>query len=357
MMKFVLPISPNYVSHWGLWEAVREIYQNALDEMSRSEDIHGGIDYDSDREVLSIFTDGGHLEPSDLILGSTTKASDPTQRGKFGEGFKLALLVLARLNLGVEILNGYENWTPSIEHSDVFNSDVLVVNSVHHGNPYNGVRFMIQGITPMDWDMIQRNLHPCHKDSIIDHADGSEAGRIYVGGLFVGTMKEFKCGYTFAPGTIELDRDRGMIDGFDLAYETSRLHTACGDARTQQLIDENAPDVEYLVNQATKTSPAVSYYAGSYFSTYGRNTVPVSTQAEIQAATAAGMSWRLVTDHAKQLMRLVGSWFIPSSKSPAQRLREFRERYRYSLNSEMKQELEEIIEQMEPSRKPEEVAL
>ena len=41
--KFVLPISIRYCRHWNIWEAVREIYQNSLDEMSRDENIHGGI--------------------------------------------------------------------------------------------------------------------------------------------------------------------------------------------------------------------------------------------------------------------------------------------------------------------------
>jgi hypothetical protein len=346
-MKFILPISPNYVAHWGLWEAVREIYQNALDEMAGNEDIHGGIGYNSDIEQLSIFTDGGKLVPSDLILGSTTKANDPKMRGKFGEGFKLALLVLARLKLHVEILNGYEDWTATIERDETFDSDVLVVNVIQHENSYQGVKFNIHGVTPMNWDTIQENLHPMHKESILD--DEKEVGRIYVGGLYVGTMKGFKCGYTFAPGQIKLDRDRGMVDGFDLAYETSRMHAERGGVVSQKLIDESAPDVEYLVNHATKSSAAVSYYSDSYFNRYGRRTVPVSTQAEIKAATDAGLSWTLVTQHAKELLHLVGSWFIPSSKSPTQRLREFRSDHRYSLTSEMKRELDEIIEQMEPT--------
>lgn len=347
-MKFILPISPKYVSHWGLWEAVREIYQNALDAMSSDENIHGGIDYDSNDEAISIFTDGGRLEPSNLILGNTSKADDPSLRGKFGEGFKLALLVLARSGFRVEIFNNNEQWTAVIEHNPEFDADLLTISIEEHPYPIQGVKFKIYGVSVEQWDAIQFNLHPMHKESILD--DAKEVGRVYVGGLFVGDMKRFKCGYTFEPGTIKLDRDRGMIDGFDLAYETSRMHSAAGGPVSKKLIEEGAPDVEYLINHATKASPATSYYASSYFDRYGYGTVPVSTQEEIKAVTAAGLSWTLVTDHAKQLLRLVHSWFIPNAKSPAQRLREFQQRYRYSLNAEQKQELEEIIEQMEPTR-------
>lgn len=352
--KFVLPLSINYCSHWDLWAAVRELVQNTYDEISASENVHGGVDYDADNQVLSIFTDGGKLEPSDLILGAGTKAANPKLRGQFGEGLKLALLVLVRLGLRVEILNGYEDWTPAIEHDATFNSDVLVVNTITHGNPYQGVKFNIHGVTAEQWKAIQCNLHPVHKDSILD--DKNEIGRVYVGGLFVGTMKNFKCGYTFAPGTIKLDRDRGMIDGFDLAYETSRMHAARGGAASKKLIDASAADVEYIVNRATETSPAVSYYAQSYVSRYGRATVPVSTQAEIQAATDAGLTWHLVTDHAKQLLRLVHSWFVPSSKSPVVRLREFVATHQYSLSTSMRDELNAIIESMEPTAQRQEPA-
>jgi hypothetical protein len=97
--KYVLPLSPDYVSHWGLWEAVREIYQNALDEVEAPS--LAQIRFSDD--ALYISTPTGKLTPDTLVLGKTSKRNKSQSRGKFGEGYKLALLVLARLGHRVTI--------------------------------------------------------------------------------------------------------------------------------------------------------------------------------------------------------------------------------------------------------------
>lgn len=65
-MKFTLPISPTYVAHWGLWEAVREIYQNALDAHAEDTDCVSTIGYDSG--TITIQTSKGKLSPATLLL-------------------------------------------------------------------------------------------------------------------------------------------------------------------------------------------------------------------------------------------------------------------------------------------------
>ena len=69
-MKFTLPISPDYVAHWGLWEAVREIYQNALDESEAA------ISYDEAAQVLFISSATGRLTPETLVLGTSSKRAE-----------------------------------------------------------------------------------------------------------------------------------------------------------------------------------------------------------------------------------------------------------------------------------------
>src|SRR5258708_26276899 len=103
-MKFTLPISPNYVAHWGLWESVREIFQNALDEQTRDPRCVAGIKYENG--ILRITSANTILNPKSLLLGATTKADDKNQRGKYGEGYKLAALVLVRMGYSVSIQTG-----------------------------------------------------------------------------------------------------------------------------------------------------------------------------------------------------------------------------------------------------------
>jgi hypothetical protein len=115
-------------------------------------------------------------------------------------------------------------------------------------------------VEPEQWQTIQKNIRPAgeYYNTILE--EPGEQGRIYVGGLYVSTIKEFRCGYAFTPNKIKLDRDRGMVDGFDLAWETSNLWTARGSNRAIDLLNDEAPDVRYVENHANTSSPLVLPY-------------------------------------------------------------------------------------------------
>lgn len=342
-MKFTLPISPEYVSHWGLWEAVREIYQNALDEQTRDPDCKATIEHGDG--ILRIATSRGSLSPETLVLGKTSKRDDERQRGKFGEGYKLALLVLNRLGHDVEILTGSERWTSALEHSETFNSTIMNIYT-EPNDEVEGVQFIVSGVSASQWAEVQKNIQPVLDYSAILEQE-REKGRIYVGGLYVSTVKGFECGYAFTPGCIKLDRDRGMVDGFDLAYETSRLWEGRGGDRAVELLNAEAPDVEYVESHAHSSSPIVSYHSSYFYSRHG-DAIPVSNQDEIERATSAGVKWVLVPEKVKSLLRLVRSWFIPSAKDPVEQLRDFRKKHQWRMSTEMKADLDEIIHSMDP---------
>lgn len=344
-MKFTLPISPEYVAHWQLWEAVREVYQNALDEQTLDSSCKATLEYSDG--ALRISTTKGTLSPESLVLGKTSKRDDKTQRGKFGEGYKLALLVLARLGHSVEIVTAAERWTPRLEYDETFNSSVLNIY-VEPNDPHEGVAFNIGGITPEQWQAIQKNIRPASEGHSTILEEPSEKGRIYVGGLYVSTEKDFHCGYAFATGKIKLDRDRSMICGFDLAFETSKLWSDRGSNRALALLEVEAPDVRYVESHASAASPIVMDQANYFTQRYGSHAVPVSSQAEIEKAAAAGVKWVLVPETVKSLIRMVKSWFLPSTKSPTDQLRDFRSKYEWRLTSEMKADLDEIINAMDP---------
>lgn len=368
--KFTLPISPSYVSHWGLWEAVRELVQNALDHdeaNGNGDPWQSMVDWEDDerfekaRNVLTISTYSGRLDESTLVLGNGTKASDKASRGKFGEGYKLALLVLCRLGYEVEVLNNGDIWRPRIERDEQFNSDVLNIYVEKRGytedkeDEEGGVSFVIRGVTAAQFADISRNIRqPPKAPEIIDPGerafpgDWTEKGRIYVGGLYVTTMKDFEFGYSFTPEDISLDRDRGMVNGFDLSWKTSELWVMRpNDTRVVKLLEDGAPDVSYVEQWTTKASPITTTVLGWYDGRH-RNAVPVSTQEEIQAAQASGLQWALVPKAMKAILRKVRSWVIPSTKTPLERLNDLNSRYGAYLPEDARLELQDIIRVMSP---------
>jgi len=102
------PISPDYVKSWTPVRALGELIANALDEDRDATVAWAG-------GVLTITDDGPGIPEEGLILGYSTKTMQ--QIGQFGEGKKLACLVLARSkHIGVVRCEtvGY-GFTPTVE--------------------------------------------------------------------------------------------------------------------------------------------------------------------------------------------------------------------------------------------------
>lgn len=90
MANLELTISPKYVANWSFTQAIREIFQNSLDQQTVNPTNTVLFDYSPDTQTLKIGNKGSNLCPSTLVLGNTSKASDDRTIGQFGEGYKLA---------------------------------------------------------------------------------------------------------------------------------------------------------------------------------------------------------------------------------------------------------------------------
>ena len=101
-------------------------------------------------QTIYIRNEGTALSRSTLLLGSTSKG-DGGSRGKFGEGYKLAFLVLCRLGVQVQVRTGSEIWTPYIEKSDTFGSDLLKVKIRPASKHEEKVEIQVHNIPDETW--------------------------------------------------------------------------------------------------------------------------------------------------------------------------------------------------------------
>ena len=256
--NYEITISPNYVSNWGIKEAIREILQNAIDgETNGYEKI---VDYNVD--TLNITSLGVDLQAKDLILGCSSKDDQDGMIGKYGEGFKLALVVLLRKGLNVEIQNGNKIWTPSFKISDTFGTQVLNIEETESSG--NELTF---SISPVDQQLFNSLLDyfPCINNDFgktVDCDNGQILldkkfkGKMYVEGLYIQTDDNFKYGYNFNSDVVELDRDRKAINYYDLRALTAQsIITAeeCNkeifDAITDSCVDVR--DIEEVIEEAS----------------------------------------------------------------------------------------------------------
>lgn len=286
---YELPLSRDYVRHWGVAEAVRELLQNALDSDSPLQ-----WAFSSDSSRLRITSQYGRLEPKTLLLGTTSKAEANDKIGSFGEGYKIALLVLTREARVVTVLNNDIRWKPEFRHSKQFDADVLtIVEDKYPAGRGQGLTFLIDGLTPQDKAQIIEGTLQMQESigEVYDTSKGqilvNRPGALYVNGLFVCTT-QCKYGYNMKPEFLKLERDRKTVDSFDLAWVTKDMWFETGRADLiAQLMAEKAPDLEYA-NYGTPEIVKEACY--QHFIQEHPGHVLAGSQDELKKLIAKGMT-------------------------------------------------------------------
>jgi len=218
--RIITGISPNYVKNWDVIKGIREIIQNYLD--TKNEFRCKGYIYYKDGTVM-VKDFGPGLELRHLALGVSEKGLDSI--GKYGEGLKLALLVLARECRKVEIRSNGTIIHPTIEHSDLYGTEVMVLNiqpmQPYHAKTHQGttIRFLCS--------KDELEVAKSYFENFLSKKSGFKwiekgrkgkislpGGRIYINGARVGKISNALFSYhLYEKETGDIgNRDREVID-------------------------------------------------------------------------------------------------------------------------------------------------
>lgn len=284
---YELPLARDYVRHWGTVEAVRELLQNAIDSESP-------LEYSFQSGTLSIRSRFATLPASSLLLGTTSKADNSQKVGQFGEGYKIALLVLTREGKSVQVLNGDLLWQPEFKQSRTFGTEVLSIRESRcPENKGNGLEFLIEGLTDDDEDRIRKSFLPMQEQvgEIVETSKGQilldRPGELYVKGLYVCQTKLW-FGYNVKPEFLRLERDRNTVDSFDLAwlakqmwYESKRM------SQVAELMEKECPDLAHVHYDAPEIVKEACY---KLFKQQHPGAVVAINNKELERAVKAGMT-------------------------------------------------------------------
>lgn len=250
--KYKLTLAKSYVSSWDVFDAIRELLQNAID--SDSEPCVEVINSEKykNKSVLRISNQNTSLPPKTLLLGITSKSDKADSIGQFGEGYKLALLVLTRCNYDVTIINGQKIWSPRFEYDKTFEEDVLCVVESKGNKSNKDLIFEVDGLAEHEVLTIIKRcrlLQDVNQDDIIETKYGqilhSEPGRLYVGGLYVCNT-EMSFGYDVLPKYIDLERDRQTVSSWDLKQLAKDMWFDSDQTEfVVELLKRGIPDLEY----------------------------------------------------------------------------------------------------------------
>lgn len=363
MQKIELTISPNYVPSWTYVDAVRELFQNAFDQEAQNIYNKASWKYYEERQTLTISNATSKLTAASLLLGQTTKLNDDSTIGQFGEGYKLATLVLLREGKNIVFYNydAREIWRPRFVKSRRFGTDILTFfiekEAVWRRVPRNDLTISIEGITAEEYKhIVESNLHLRNDYEIIEQTEYGDVidlpnvnGKVFVNGLYVCDYPPYKYSYNFKPSSIRLDRDRKMANDFDLRWMASKMWATSEDTeKVMQLVVDDKADVAFISNVVyTHDKRLNDIAADKFFSVYGPEAIPISTQSELEKVPA-GRKGVVVSAGYCTLIKGSSKYtdIAPYVPSPLDQLDDWFDSIKSKLDEDEIQQFEAIFEEL-----------
>ena len=362
MTKIELTLAPNYVPTWTLVDAIRELFQNALDQQKQNNENEASWNYDDVTGVLTISNATSKLTAASLLLGKTTKADDKSTIGQFGEGYKIATLVLLREGKNVVFYNygAREIWRPRFVRSRRFGTDILTFfiekKAVWEKVPSADLVVAIDGISADEYydQIVPSNLHLRSDFEDIEETEYGNIinlpGKVFVNGLYVCDYEPYTYGYNFKPEHIRLDRDRKMVNDFDLRWMASKMWSGCEDTdKVMQLIVDDKADVAFIKDVGALSGQRrwCDAAADKFFSVYGPEAIPVTSQEELDSVPT-GRKGVVVSSGYSSLIRGSSRYVepVPDVASPLDELQDWFDSIKDKLDDDEIQQFEAIYEEL-----------
>ena len=229
---YELTLTPTYVSDWNFEDAIRELIQNGLDQEVIDPNNKFALEYDSLRRVIRFISPKSKLNINTLLLGKTNKANNDTTVGQFGEGYKIAALVLNRINKTFTIYNNNAKqiWTSRIKNSEKWKEKILAFYVSKVEPEESGLIIEVGNVSEDEYYDIQavwlgfdgyddiEKIETSYGDILPEHE-----GEVYVSGLAINYNGDLQYGYNFKPQFIKLERDRKTCDSWNAKIVTSKM--------------------------------------------------------------------------------------------------------------------------------------
>lgn len=371
---YELTLTPNYVSDWTFNDAIRELIQNGTDQEVLDNENHFSIEYDRKRQVLQLKNSKSALKINTLLLGRSSKAGNEDTVGQFGEGYKIAALVLNRIGKTFTVLNNEKNevWESRFKNSEKWLEKILAFYigkrktedtglCIEVGNvswsEYSDLSDVWIGMCDFDYEKVETQYGEILTDEEF-------AGKVFVNGLFVDCNSDLQYGYNFKPKYINLERDRKTCDTWNVEDITSKM-IAGGMVNggipieiVRQMVESNKDDVYHLeFNTYLGDVKKVQEMLVESFDEQNPQpySIPVSSQDEIKKVKAYGGNPVVVPSKVASLLKNeTEKRFEELVKIPCgtgmtlkDRFLRWYDAYSEKLSDVAKKELKSLIDEME----------
>lgn len=306
-MRIELSLTADYCPSWGVWEGVRELVQNWLDQRDARSDkglLKDTVECVGGELVLTNWY--CELHPSDLgLLGASNKVEGA--RGRWGEGLKIGALALLREGKTVCIRTDRWEYRATIEQSTTFEAPVLTFTRHAGREPIDGVQVVVGGYTASMWNEDRarfldlqpctRTAKTCHGEALLDPAF---CGKIFCKGVYVCTRDNLSHGYNFDAG-LELNRDRDMVSDFNLRWKAALVERELlkdghkTPEETLAALERGSDEVHHLASTIYSGDKAALVEA--FESKYGPNAIVGDAEAGLTGIQAPRAMQEMLSQH------------------------------------------------------------
>lgn len=304
---YELTLTENYVSDWDFYDAIRELIQNGTDQEILDTSNHFDMIYDPGEKVLRFVNATSKLKINTLLLGRSSKTNNSDTVGQFGEGYKIAALVLNRIGKTFTIYNNNKNevWTSKFTNSKKWLEKILQFTVTKKETDNKGLVIEVGNVTYWEYEGIadiwlQRYEEKNDVEKIPTMygeilLNDELSGRIFVNGLSVNSKNEMHYGYNFKPKYIKLERDRRTCDDWEMGYVTTRmiceavLAGSLSIYEVTKLADMDAKDIYHMSFTYYEENVAkVKELLLQQFDAQYLDSIPVETQEEYNRVKTYG---------------------------------------------------------------------
>lgn len=299
----------SYKSHWTMWHAIREFFQNALDEHDEA-----GIStlptLKKTTEGLLIADQGRGIGAEALLLRETKRAAGDL-RGQFGEGLKFACITTLREGYDVRISSPLYSIRPILRDYPMVGKSFQIVSFLWKAEASSsiGTQILIKNYQGADY---RERFFPFVRSPTTFDVNTAMIGRftrkvsitttpsnsLYVGDIFVRKLAEGAKGspYSYNLWGINLNPDR------DAETSSSQIHSTIAKAwanAPQHLIERLFKEVEKetgfeagvqwdYANLETFSEPVPTNWRKAWAAVYGDKSVLYTSEEWARYAESYG---------------------------------------------------------------------
>lgn len=229
--KILYPIDVTYCKNWTINDAIREILSNALDTGTEVRVSH-------DNGIARIADSGIGIAKKDFVFGGSKKGD--LQIGQFGEGMKIATLVLARNSRAVKIDTVGYTYEAMLEESAEFETTLFAIR-FKKNQKKSGTAISFECSTEELKEAKGLFLAFQKKEKLAENkfldVFKDEPGKIFVNGLYTTTIESI-FSYNVKDKALVNTRDRNAVDTIKLGNLIAELLENTEKPAHQKLVEK-----------------------------------------------------------------------------------------------------------------------